>query len=280
MPSQSPALWMVATPLGNPGDLSPRAKSVLESVDIVLAEDTRRAGMMCKRCGVDVHRFTACHDHNESDRTADLIRALKEGKRAAYISDAGTPLMADPGYRLVRACREAGLQVSAVPGPCAPVTALSAAGIAPQPFVFFGFLPRDAADIEKTIQPFAGIGTTLVFFERKDRLKASLALLHSLLGPREAAICRELTKEHEEFILFRLENHADVSDNLLGEITVIIGPPEQAVRSEKDEVRRVLTEEKQRGGKPRDIARRAQAHLHGWTVKEIYLLMTEEAEPE
>lgn len=275
MPLTSPRLWMVATPLGNPGDLSPRARAVLEAADFVLAEDTRRAGLLCQRCGVSVTRFVSCHDHNEADKAAGIIRELLAGRTAAYISDAGTPLMADPGYRLVRACREAGIRVSMVPGPCAPVAALSAAGIAPQPFTFFGFLPRDRAEQEKTLAPFAQAPCTLVFFERKDRLKATLAAAHALLGPRELAICRELTKEHEEFILGRLEKHADVPDGLLGEITVIIGPPEGTGRTPRDQVLRLLTEESARGGKPRDIARRAQQHVAGWTGKELYLLMTE-----
>ena len=276
MPLTPPHLWIVATPLGNPGDLSPRARAVLEAADFVLAEDTRRAGLLCQRCGVTVQRFVSCHDHNEAEKAAGIIRLLQEGKTAAFISDAGTPVMADPGFRLVRAAREAGLRVSAVPGPCAPVTALSAAGIAPQPFTFFGFLPRETSDQEKTLAPFARLSTTVVFFERKDRLKATLATVHSLFGKRELAICRELTKDYEEFILTRLEDFAALPDDLLGEITVIVGQPEGDVRSPREQVLAHLAQESQRGGKPRDIARRVQQQVTGWTGKELYLLLSEQ----
>lgn len=273
MPLNSPQLWIVATPLGNPGDLSPRARDILESVDIVLAEDTRRAGLLFQRCGLRAKRFISFHDHNEDERSQGIVRLLQEGQSAALISDAGTPLMADPGYRLVRACREAGLCVSMVPGPCAPIAALSAAGIAPQPFTFLGFLPRDARAQEKTFGPFARVPSTLVFFERKDRLRQSLATAFAQLGPREVCIARELTKPHEAFILIRLEDHATVPTDLLGEITVIIGPPESTYRTPQTEVEDLLAAQQALGGKGRDIARRVQEQVSGWTGKELYQML-------
>ena len=275
MPLTSPRLWVVATPLGNPGDLSPRAKDTLESVDVVLAEDTRRAGLLCQRCGVTVRRFFSFHDHNEEERSAEIVRWLVEGQTAALISDAGTPLMADPGYRLVRACRAAGVGVSMIPGPCAPVAALMAAGIAPQPFTFLGFPPRDAAAQEKLFAAFATVPSTLVFFERKDRLRSTLRTAKAVLGARDLAVARELTKVHEEFILGRLDDGDSIPEDLLGEITVVIGPPEGVQRTPRPEVLTLLAEETQRGGKPRDVARRVQARCTGWTGKEIYLLSTE-----
>lgn len=273
MPLTSPQLWIVATPLGNPGDLSPRASEILESVDVVLAEDTRRAGLLLQRCGLRAKRFISFHDHNEDERTQGIVRLLQEGQSAALISDAGTPLMADPGYRLVRACRKAGLTVSMAPGPCAPVAALSAAGIAPQPFTFLGFLPRDVRGQEKLFGAYARIPGTLVFFERKDRLGASLATAYAQLGPRELCIARELTKPHEEFILTRLEAHATVPTDLLGEITVIIGPPEGDYRTPQAEVEQLLTLAAAAGGKGRDIARRVQEQVTGWTGKELYQML-------
>lgn len=273
MPSTSPNLWIVATPLGNPGDLSPRAREILERVDLVLAEDTRRAGLLCQRCGVLVRRFLSCHDHNETSRLPELLRLLRDGRTAALISDAGTPLMADPGYRLVRACREAGLRVSMVPGPCAPVAALSASGIAPQPFTFFGFLPRDEAGQKKLLAAFAAAPTTLVFFERKDRLARTLATAHALLGSREVCIARELTKPYEEFILTKLEPHTALPEDLLGEITVIIGPPEEIPRTPRETLLALLEEEAAGDRKPREATRRVQARTTGWTGKEIYALL-------
>lgn len=273
MPLNSPQLWIVATPLGNHGDLSPRARDVLESVDIVLAEDTRRAGLLFQRCGLRAKRFISFHDHNEDERSKGIVQLIQEGQTAALISDAGTPLMADPGYRLVRAARDAGLCVSMVPGPCAPVAALSAAGIAPQPFSFLGFLPRDTRGQEKLFSAFGRVPSTLIFFERKDRLGQTLATAHALLGPRELCIARELTKPHEAFILTRLEDHASVPKDLLGEITVIIGPPEADYRTPHEEVERILAAQQELGGKGRDIARRVQEQVSGWTGKELYQML-------
>ena len=239
MPLTAPRLWIVATPLGNPGDLSPRARAVLTEADLVLAEDTRRTARLFRDCGIEARRLLSFHDHNETERQEHVLRSLREGQSVALVSDAGTPLLADPGYRLVRACRKEGLPVSPLPGPSAPVAALSAAGLPPLPHSFLGFLPRDASGRDALFAAFAHVPGSLIFFERKDRLKESLARAAKLLGPREAAVCRELTKEHEEFILVRLENSEDLPDDLLGEITVIIGPPEQVSRSpEKDVYKR------------------------------------------
>ncbi len=272
---QSGQLWIVATPLGNVYDLSPRARDVLQSVDVVLAEDTRRAGLLCQRCGLSVSQFMSFHEHNEMQRVPQVIELLAQGKTAALISDAGTPLMADPGYRLVRACREAGVCVRPAPGACAPITALMAAGIAPQPFMFFGFLPRDSGAQQKLFAPFAQMACTLVFFERKDRLAHTLRTAHALLGSREVVIARELTKTHEEFITGRLEAHETLAADLRGEITVIIGPPEgDGGRTEEADVLLLLQEEMAKGGKPRAVAQRVQGQIHGWTVKDVYLLST------
>ncbi len=276
MPSTSPKLWIVAIPLGNHGDLSPRARTVLENVDFVLAEDTRRAGLFCQRCQVRVTRFMSLHDHNEEKRCQEIIHMLEEGMTAALISDAGTPLMADPGYRLVRACRQAGLAVSMVPGPCAPIAALMAAGIAPQPFTFFGFLPRDAAAQEELFLPFITVPSTLVFFERKDRLHNTLRLAHTLLGARDMVIARELTKTHEEFICTTLDAWENVPIDIKGEITVVLGPPLGNIRTTQEDVLAILATEiaQNNNSKGRDTARRVQHKVTGWTTKEIYLLST------
>ncbi|HIU17944.1 MAG TPA: 16S rRNA (cytidine(1402)-2'-O)-methyltransferase [Candidatus Avidesulfovibrio excrementigallinarum] len=266
-------LWVVATPLGNTGDLSPRAREVLETVDTVLAEDTRRAGLLFQRCGVTARRFVSFHDHNETDRASGIVARLQAGESMALVSDAGLPLVADPGYRLVRACRQAGVPVSVVPGPSAPVTALAGSGIAPQPFAFLGFLPRSRADIEATLRPFAALSCTLVFFERKDRLAESLQTALSILGPRELCVARELTKTHEQYLLGRLECPPPLHD-LLGEITVVVGPPESVAETPREEIARLVDEERRLGGSPRDIARRVQTRARGWTVKAIYAMMS------
>ena len=164
MSSSSGILWIVATPLGNPGDLSPRARETLGGVDGILAEDTRRTGLLLARCGILAPPLTSLHDHNEDDRLSRVLAWLREGKSLALVSDAGTPLLSDPGFRLVRACREAGISVSPVPGPSAPLAALSACGLPPHPFVFLGFVPRQQAERRSLFTVFAGVTATLVFF--------------------------------------------------------------------------------------------------------------------
>ena len=279
MPLNANRLWIVATPLGNPGDLSPRAREVLASADLVLAEDTRRTARLLRECGIETRRLLSFHDHNEAERQEGVLRLLREGQCVALVSDAGTPLLADPGYRLVRACRKEGLAVSPLPGPSAPVAALSAAGIPPLPHSFLGFLPRDASGRDALFTAFAHVPGALIFFERKDRLKESLAQAARILGPRELAVCRELTKEHEEFIVGRLEDSDQLPDELLGEITVVVGPPEHTQRTPREEVLLLANAELAQGGKPRQIARRVQDAVRGWSGKEIYALLTETEQP-
>ena len=279
MPLNANRLWIVATPLGNPGDLSPRAREVLVGADLVLAEDTRRTARLLRECGIEVRRLLSFHDHNETERQEGVLRLLREGQSIALVSDAGTPLLADPGYRLVRACRKEGLAVSPLPGPSAPVAALSAAGIPPLPHSFLGFLPRDAAGRDALFTAFAHVPGALIFFERKDRLKESLAQAARILGPREVAVCRELTKEHEEFIVGRLEESDQLPDELLGEITVVVGPPEHTERTPRAEVLLLANTELAQGGKPRQVARRVQDAVRGWSGKEIYALLTGTEQP-
>ncbi len=266
------SLFMVATPIGNVLDLSPRARQVLESADLVLAEDTRRALQLCRELGVHVRRITSFHDHNEQEKEPEMLERLAKGENLALISDAGTPVIADPGYRLARAARGKGFAVHPVPGPSAPVTALSAAGIPPLPYTVLGFMPRDRAGRKKLFSAFASVPGTLVFFERKDRLNDTLETAASLLGARECAVCRELTKTHEEFILFHLEDRSGWPQSLLGELTVLIGPPREEIRTGEDEVSRILAEESASGGKPKAVARRVQARVTGWSASDIYAL--------
>ena len=279
MPLNANRLWIVATPLGNPGDLSPRAREILSGADLVLAEDTRRTARLLRECGIETRRLLSFHDHNEAERQEGVLRLLREGQCVALVSDAGTPLLADPGYRLVRACRKEGLAVSPLPGPSAPVAALSAAGIPPLPHSFLGFLPRDASGRDALFTAFAHVPGALIFFERKDRLKESLAQAARILGPRELAVCRELTKEHEEFIVGRLEDSDQLPDELLGEITVVVGPPEHTQRTPREEVLLLANAELAQGGKPRQIARRVQDAVRGWSGKEIYALLTGTEQP-
>lgn len=266
-------LYIVATPLGNADDLSPRARSILELVPLVLAEDTKRASLNFARWGLKAKRFISFNDHSEEKKLEHAIAFLERGEDIALISDAGMPIISDPGYLIVKACREKNIAVTVIPGACAPVTALAGSGVAPNPFTFFGFLPRKANDIEKTLAPFAQISTTLIFFERKDRIAETLKYLYTLLGAREVCIARELTKEHEEYISFNLTQIPDL-DHLLGELTVIVGPPLEKSKSAQEKVLAILQEEKKFGGSPKQIAKRVQAKCRGWTTSEIYALST------
>lgn len=265
-------LFIVATPLGNPADLSPRATEVLGAVDVVLAEDTRRTGLLLKTLGVAARRLVSFHEHNEEARLPQVLAMLAEGQDVALVSDAGTPLLADPGYRLVRAAREAGHTVRPVPGPSALVTALSAAGLAPYPFSFLGFPPRSATDIRELFSRFGATGASLVFYERKSRLADTLAAALAALGDRECVICRELTKTFEEFLPGRLADFAGRELELLGEVTVVIGPG-QPQRSGEEAARAALAEAARAGGRPKDVARRALSQLTGWTLKELYAMV-------
>lgn len=266
-------LWVVATPLGNPGDLSPRAREVLAQAGLLLAEDTRRAGLLFQRLGIPAKGFLSLFEHNEEARIGAVLAALDRGESVALFSDAGTPLLSDPGYRLVRACLEAGHRVSPVPGPSAPLAALSACGLTPQPFVFLGFLPRKDGDIRRLLETYAALPATLVFFERKTRLAKALALAAQVLGPRQCCVCREITKEHEEFLRGRLDDLSFLPEEPLGEITVVLGPPEEQARASEAGLLDVLRQELKTGGKPKDVARRAAARVPGWSAKQAYGLL-------
>ena len=264
-------LWVVATPLGNAEDLSPRARRILGEVDCILAEDTRRAKQLCALCGIKPPLILSFFEHNEEEREGEVLGRLRAGQSLALISDAGTPLLADPGYRLVRACRKEGLIVSPIPGPSAPICALSSAGLPPIPYTFLGFLPREAAAQTKLFQTFAVVPGSLVFFERSDRLKASLERAYAVLGARELTICRELTKLHEEFMLLDLEAYAQLP-SFLGELTIILGPGEAKSKTPQAEVKAKLALALERGGKLRSVLKEVQFDVEGWSSKELYAL--------
>ena len=265
---------MVATPLGNPGDLSPRAAEVLSGCDFVLAEDTRRAGVLFKSLDIKAGEFLSFHEHNEQRRMHKVAARIQAGENCALISDAGTPLMADPGYRLVRHCRESGIKVVPVPGPCSFVAALAASGLPPYPFAFLGFLPRKPAELEKVLKTWQEMPVTLVFFERKNRVQSTLDKAYRVLGNREFCLARELTKTFEEFILGRLDRIELDQDKLRGELTVIIGPPDPAdLTKDAESVKDLISRYLEQGLLPREVVREVRKKAKGWSGKEIYALM-------
>jgi 16S rRNA (cytidine1402-2'-O)-methyltransferase len=230
-------LYLVATPIGNLGDICARAVSVLASVDAVLCEDTRHSGRLLQAVQVKT-RLRPYHEHNAARVRPKLVEALKNGASLALISDAGMPAIADPGHKLVRAAIEAGVMVTAVPGPSAVMTALVISGLPTDRFFFQGFLPAKPGARRKVLADLAALPATLVVFEAPNRLAASLADAAAALGPREAAIARELTKLHEEVRRGTLD---ELSERLAGEpapkgeVVLVIGPPSDAVEAHDDE---------------------------------------------
>jgi len=225
-------LVLVSTPIGNLGDVSARARDMLAGCDLLLCEDTRHSAVLLSALGVRA-RTGALHEHNEDARIPAVLALLRAGKRVALVSDAGTPLLSDPGFRLVRAAIEAGLPVTAVPGPNAALTALVLSGLPPVPFLFLGFPPpraaaRQAAFGRLRTQEHAGLAATLIWHEAPHRLGEMLADLAAAFGDRPAAVARELTKRFEEVRRGHLPDLAAWagSEQVRGEVTVLVGPPE------------------------------------------------------
>jgi 16S rRNA (cytidine1402-2'-O)-methyltransferase len=192
-------LYVVATPIGNLDDLSPRAARTLASVDVVAAEDTRHSGRLLSHLGIQ-KRMVALHDHNEKDRAAGILTELQAGRDVALISDAGTPLISDPGYVLVREARAAGHRVSPIPGPCALVAALSVAGLPTDRFLYVGFLPAKRSGRRASLEVLSSEVATLVFYESPHRIMESVRDIADVLGSdREIVLGREITKTFETF---------------------------------------------------------------------------------
>ncbi len=191
-------LYIVATPLGNLGDISNRAIEILNAVDLIAAEDTRHSQRLLTHLGITKKQLIALHDHNERDQSAALLARIEEGQNIALISDAGTPLISDPGYLVVRSAHEQGIRVVPIPGPCALITALSVSGLPTDRFCFEGFLPAKTHAREEILQHLVPETRTLVFYEAPHRIVDTLKSIHTIFGAeREATLARELTKTFE-----------------------------------------------------------------------------------
>lgn len=225
-----PGLHVVATPIGNLRDITLRAIEVLAGADVVACEDSRITRRLVDHFGLTA-RLVPYHEHNAAQMRPKLMERLAAGQAVALVSDAGTPLVSDPGYKLVEAVREAGLPVIPVPGPSAVLAALVAAGLPTDAFFFDGFLPVKTVGRRQRARALAGVPGSLVFFESGPRLGASLADLAEELGARPAAVCRELTKAHEEVrrgTLAELAAHYADSGETRGEIVLVVAPPGEA----------------------------------------------------
>ena len=227
-------LYIVATPIGNLADLSERARQILAQVDCVFAEDTRHTVLLCRHYGLEPD-LKSLHEHNEQQRVADVLDRLRSGESLALVSDAGTPLINDPGYRVVTACHEAGFAVSPIPGPSALIAALSVCGLPTDRFTYHGFLPARAMARRQSLAELQYLQATQVFFESRHRIVECLKDIADVLGPeREVCIAREITKKfesiHKGSALQMLELTEQTTDNQKGEFVVLIAGagPQQA----------------------------------------------------
>ena len=238
-------LDVVATPIGNLGDLSPRAQEVLAAADVIAAEDTRHTGTLLKAAGIS-RPLVSLHAHNESSRVPELLARLSAGETIALVSDAGTPLLSDPGYELVSEAARAGCEVRAIPGPSAITAALAVAGLPTDRFCFEGFLPSRSSERRTRLEAVAADPRTLVFFEAPHRIEECLADLAAVFGgERRAAVAREITKAHETTYrgtLSQLAEQAKTEPNFArGEITLVVqGAPESQGKAESVELERVV----------------------------------------
>jgi 16S rRNA (cytidine1402-2'-O)-methyltransferase len=243
-------LYVVATPIGNLGDMTTRAREVLGAVDLIAAEDTRHTRQLLQAFGLQTPTF-ALHEHNETQKAAGLIRELAGGKAIALVSDAGTPLISDPGFTVVAEARRAGFAVIAIPGACAAIAALSVAGLPTDRFVFEGFLPAKATARRERLRELASEPRTLVFYEAPHRIAEVLEDLAAELGEREASISRELTKRFETHYRGTLADLAtratSDADMERGEIVIVVSGNTQLRASRNsldvDQVLRTLVEE-------------------------------------
>jgi 16S rRNA (cytidine1402-2'-O)-methyltransferase len=264
-------LIVVPTPIGNLGDITERARQALTDADVVACEDTRRAGMLYEKLGIEAPRFISNHDANEADRAPQIAKAIERGARVVLISDAGTPVLNDPGYRLILACIERNVDIEVLPGPSAITTALVASGLPADRWRFEGFLPRRPGELERVLQS----TETVVAFESPRRLPDSLRALASLAPDRPAAVCRELTKLHEEVVrgpLGELSRH--FRGETKGEIVVVISASRKRASAPDtafavDALRRLV----QSGARPRAAAQ-VVAALTGTRPNELYRELT------
>lgn len=263
-------LYLVATPIGNLADITLRALEILRAADVVACEDTRATGLLLHRHGIEA-RLTPYHEHNAERARPVLLGRIAAGDAVALVSDAGTPLVSDPGYKLVAAALADGLSVTAVPGASAVLTALQLSGLPPDRFLFSGFLPPRAAARRTALRELAGVPATLVFYESPRRLAQSLADMAAVLGDRPAAIARELTKLFEEVrraMLSDLAGHYGEAGPPKGEVVVVVGPPSGSAAAAPSDIDAQLREAL-RDGSVREAAAQVAAAT-GMKRRDLY----------
>lgn len=268
----SGTLYLIGTPIGNLEDITFRAVRLLKEADVLACEDTRQTRKLLDHYGI-AKRMVSYHEHNEAERSQELLGELLGGANVALVSDAGMPLISDPGYRLVRAAIENGVRVEAVPGPAALLTALAASGLATDSFHFGGFLPAKSGQRLRALEAMKEDTATLVFYDAPHRIIETLEAVEQALGNRPVVVARELTKVHEEFLrgtAAEVRTELAARDSVKGEITLLIGKGEAAV----DET---PLEEAVEGcilqGMSRMEAIKAVAHRRGMSKRDVYKVM-------
>jgi 16S rRNA (cytidine1402-2'-O)-methyltransferase len=265
-------LVIVSTPIGNLGDLAPRAVEALATADVIACEDTRVTAKLAARAGASAE-LTTYAEHNEAEAAVKLVERLGAGATVALVSDAGTPLLSDPGYRLVRAALDAGHELDAVPGPSAVHNALVLSGLPPYPYAFLGYFPKKPGERAGFIERYCGLGMTVVVFVTPHRLKAELAALAEAWGERQAALCREMTKLHQEVLrgsLREIYSAVIERESVKGELTLVVG-----AGPEPDELGRAIAlaiRAEEKGLSKRDAAGLA-ADEYGVSKNEVYRLL-------
>jgi len=267
-------LYVVATPIGNLEDVSQRAVRILKQVDLIACEDTRHAARLLHHYGISTPR-ESYHEHNESQRTPQLLDLLRAGRSVALISDAGTPLVSDPGFRLVSTCRDAGIPVVPIPGPSAIIAALSASGLPTDSFLFAGYLPSRRGARRSRLRELAALRCTLVFYEAPHRLLAALDDMLAVLGPRKACLAREITKVHEEWqrgSLAEILASMASRERILGEITIVVdrGSESALPHQESGSIQEHLEKVISASGVSSKEALREVARQRGITRREAY----------
>jgi 16S rRNA (cytidine1402-2'-O)-methyltransferase len=266
------SLYIVATPIGNLEDITLRALRVLKEVDLIAAEDTRRSRILLNHYGI-VTPLTSYHEHNEKTKARQLVGRLTHGNNLALVSDAGTPVISDPGYRLVVEALRGGIRVVPIPGACALTAVLSAGGLPTDRFVFEGFLPAKRKERRERLRTLSGEGRTLTFYEAPHRLIETLNDLIEILGDREIVVAREVSKIHEEFLRGRLNEVAEEIRNreIRGELTLLVSGSQEQSEISQDQINAEIRKLKNKGMRVKEIAE-ILGEKFGYSKKEIYRL--------
>ena len=239
-----PLLYLVATPIGNINEFSPRAQSVLQEMDYIACEDTRNSGLLFSRFGIK-KQLISCHEHNEEGASAKIIELLSVGKKIAYVSDAGYPTVSDPGSRLVKKAIENGIKVSVINGPSASLCALAASGLDTSHYYFEGFLPSKAVEMKRELEELKERKETIIFYESPHRISRTLLAIKEAFGhDRKACLARELTKLHEEYIHASIGELADIDPStLIGEMVIVVeGKKKERSALNDEEIKSLLVE--------------------------------------